>query len=184
MTTSANPFTILTDLNLTPVTAETEFEPSRTSSTESDENSIVSEEEFVEDLPENEKVDLDFLDGSSGPSTGNLFSDNDENKPQREPIPSSFLLSSNFSLSQFLKRLTINTVIPFVNGMMLGFGEILAHEIAFKFGWSGARIHPLRVNRYLEGYEKVSFGPNGNSTVVVHEEENKSNSKLSLRRFI
>ncbi|KAK4224518.1 hypothetical protein QBC38DRAFT_15947 [Podospora fimiseda] len=37
----------------------------------------------------------------------------------------------------------INLFLPFVNGMMLGFGELFAHEAAFRFGWSNTRIFPL-----------------------------------------
>lgn len=39
-------------------------------------------------------------------------------------------------------RCVINLVLPFVNGMMLGFGEIFAHEIMFRYGWFGARVQP------------------------------------------
>ena len=43
-----------------------------------------------------------------------------------------------------LKKTAINLVLPFINGMMLGFGEILAHEIGFRYNWSGARVEPPR----------------------------------------
>ncbi|RCK62832.1 Mitochondrial import protein 1 [Candida viswanathii] len=43
-----------------------------------------------------------------------------------------------------LKKAAINLVLPFINGMMLGFGEILAHEIGFRYNWSGARVEPPR----------------------------------------
>ncbi|KAI0123154.1 60Kd inner membrane protein-domain-containing protein [Xylariales sp. AK1849] len=33
----------------------------------------------------------------------------------------------------------INLLLPFVNGMMLGFGELFAHEAAFRLGWSGTK---------------------------------------------
>ncbi|KAK5656781.1 hypothetical protein OQA88_4329 [Cercophora sp. LCS_1] len=38
---------------------------------------------------------------------------------------------------------TINLFLPFINGMMLGFGELFAHEAAFRLGWSGTRVFPL-----------------------------------------
>ncbi|RLV95514.1 hypothetical protein JA1_001019 [Spathaspora sp. JA1] len=41
-----------------------------------------------------------------------------------------------------LQKGAINLVLPFVNGMMLGFGEILAHEIGFRYGWLGAKVEP------------------------------------------
>lgn len=34
----------------------------------------------------------------------------------------------------------INCILPFINGMMLGFGEIFAHEIGYRWGWSAARV--------------------------------------------
>ena len=36
----------------------------------------------------------------------------------------------------------INLVLPFVNGLMLGFGELFAQEIAFRLGWSGTKVSP------------------------------------------
>lgn len=53
-----------------------------------------------------------------------------------------------------IKRASINLIFPFINGMMLGFGEILAHEIGFKFNWAGARVYPQR--RYLYKKENTS----------------------------
>ena len=34
----------------------------------------------------------------------------------------------------------INLVLPFINGMMLGFGELFAHEAAYRLGWSGTKV--------------------------------------------
>ncbi|KAI1400897.1 TOM13-domain-containing protein [Hypoxylon fuscum] len=42
-----------------------------------------------------------------------------------------------------LRGAAINLLLPFINGMMLGFGELFAHEAAFRLGWSGTRIFPL-----------------------------------------
>ncbi|KAK1752933.1 mitochondrial import protein 1 [Echria macrotheca] len=42
-----------------------------------------------------------------------------------------------------IRGVTINLFLPFVNGMMLGFGELFAHEAAFRLGWSGTRVFPL-----------------------------------------
>merc|ERR1712098_33180 len=36
----------------------------------------------------------------------------------------------------------INLVLPFINGMMLGFGELFAHEAAFRLGWGGTKVFP------------------------------------------
>ncbi|SCU80204.1 LADA_0B05666g1_1 [Lachancea dasiensis] len=42
---------------------------------------------------------------------------------------------------------SINLVLPFFNGLMLGFGELLAHEISWKLNWfrktnNGYKIYP------------------------------------------
>lgn len=44
-----------------------------------------------------------------------------------------------------LRGTAINLVLPFINGMMLGFGELFAHEAAFRLGWGGTKVHrPLK----------------------------------------
>lgn len=44
-----------------------------------------------------------------------------------------------------LKRISINIFIPFINGIMLGFGEIIAHEVGLVLGWRTANVvDPLR----------------------------------------
>ncbi|EON70091.1 hypothetical protein W97_09357 [Coniosporium apollinis CBS 100218] len=40
-----------------------------------------------------------------------------------------------------LRGAAINLLLPFINGLMLGFGELLAHEAAFRLGWSGTKVH-------------------------------------------
>lgn len=39
-----------------------------------------------------------------------------------------------------IRGAAINLLLPFVNGMMLGFGELFAHEAAFRLGWGGTRV--------------------------------------------
>lgn len=39
-----------------------------------------------------------------------------------------------------IRGLAINLLLPFINGMMLGFGELFAHEAAFRLGWGGTRV--------------------------------------------
>jgi len=31
-------------------------------------------------------------------------------------------------------------LLPFVNGLMLGFGELVANEAAFRLGWGGTKV--------------------------------------------
>lgn len=49
----------------------------------------------------------------------------------------------NPTLLWILRSTAVNLVLPFFNGVMLGFGEILANELVFKFGWFGfSRVSP------------------------------------------
>ncbi|RMZ80357.1 hypothetical protein DV738_g2853, partial [Chaetothyriales sp. CBS 135597] len=41
-----------------------------------------------------------------------------------------------------LRGAAINLFLPFINGLMLGFGELLAHEWAFRLGWSQTNVWP------------------------------------------
>ncbi|TRX91840.1 hypothetical protein FHL15_007159 [Xylaria flabelliformis] len=42
-----------------------------------------------------------------------------------------------------IRGVAINLLLPFINGMMLGFGELFAHEAAFRLGWGGTKVFPL-----------------------------------------
>lgn len=44
----------------------------------------------------------------------------------------------------------INVLLPFVNGLMLGLGELLAHEAAFRLGWSGTKVRWLLFTQHQE----------------------------------
>lgn len=59
-----------------------------------------------------------------------------------------------------LRSAAINLVLPFINGLMLGFGELFAHEIAFKLGWGGTKVLPFGRNRKsmsrFEGHKSSS----------------------------
>ncbi|RUP44253.1 outer membrane protein TOM13-domain-containing protein [Jimgerdemannia flammicorona] len=66
-----------------------------------------------------------------------------------------------------LKSAAINFLLPFINGVMLGFGEICANEITFRMGWFGAKIIPaagrntvplgLRAAANAESYNKIMY---------------------------
>lgn len=47
----------------------------------------------------------------------------------------------------FFGSCSVNLILPFFNGLMLGFGELLAHEISWKYNWfrrsnAGYKIYP------------------------------------------
>lgn len=67
-------------------------------------------------------------------------SDSDESKVSSLDMLTSF----RSAMWQTFTKSAINLVLPFINGMMLGFGEIVAHEIGFKYNWVGARVSPPR----------------------------------------
>ncbi|KAG6019650.1 hypothetical protein E4U41_003142 [Claviceps citrina] len=51
------------------------------------------------------------------------------------------------TLWSLLRGAAINLLLPFINGMMLGFGELFAHEAAFRLGWGGTKVFPLTRRR-------------------------------------
>jgi hypothetical protein len=50
------------------------------------------------------------------------------------------ILYSPPTLWGLVRGAAINLFLPFINGLMLGFGELFAHEIAFRLGWSGTKV--------------------------------------------
>ncbi|KAI4203573.1 MAG: hypothetical protein LQ350_001763 [Teloschistes chrysophthalmus] len=73
----------------------------------------------------------------------NYSSSNNESSPSPPSSSSSpLILYSPPTLWGLLRGAAINLLLPFVNGLMLGFGELLAHEAAFRLGWSGTKVFP------------------------------------------
>lgn len=56
-----------------------------------------------------------------------------------------------------LRKGAINLVLPFINGVMLGFGEIFAHEIGFRYGFFGARVYPPRRQAQAQAQRKSRY---------------------------
>ncbi|KAA8618224.1 TOM13 domain containing protein [Pyrenophora tritici-repentis] len=54
-----------------------------------------------------------------------------------------------------LRGAAINLLLPFVNGLMLGFGELVANEAAYRLGWSGTKIFPT----HRSGSDSRRVGP-------------------------
>jgi hypothetical protein len=53
---------------------------------------------------------------------------------------SPLILYSPPTVWSLLRGAAINLLLPFVNGLMLGFGELFAHEAAFRLGWGGTKV--------------------------------------------
>lgn len=57
--------------------------------------------------------------------------------------PPDVVLYKRPTIWSILRGAAINLLLPFINGMMLGFGELFAHEAAFRLGWSNTRVFPV-----------------------------------------
>ncbi|KAK0635993.1 outer membrane protein TOM13-domain-containing protein [Bombardia bombarda] len=62
--------------------------------------------------------------------------------PPSSSSPPAVVLYQPPTFWSIFRGATINLFLPFINGMMLGFGELFAHEAAFRLGWSGTRVFP------------------------------------------
>jgi hypothetical protein len=83
-------------------------------------------------------------------------SENYEASNEQSPSPaissgSPMILYSPPTIWGLLRGAAINVLLPFINGLMLGFGELFAHEAAFRLGWSGTKVIPIgRTSLVLE----------------------------------
>ncbi|KAJ9213833.1 hypothetical protein DTO166G4_4612 [Paecilomyces variotii] len=88
------------------------------------------------------RVEL-YESGLTVPSDSENYSANHELSSSPPSTSSSpLILYKPPTLWSILRGAAINLVLPFVNGLMLGFGELFAHEAAFRLGWSGTKIFP------------------------------------------
>src|SRR3954451_12309908 len=77
-------------------------------------------------------------------SDSESYSANQELSPSPPSSSSSpLILYSPPTLWGLLRGAAINLLLPFINGLMLGFGELLAHEAAFRLGWGGTKVWTL-----------------------------------------
>ncbi|KAI9889673.1 MAG: hypothetical protein M1814_005074 [Vezdaea aestivalis] len=76
----------------------------------------------------------------------------EESSPSPPSSSSSpLILYSPPTLWGLLRGAAINLLLPFVNGLMLGFGELFAHEAAYKLGWGGTKVFPTHRNAHRAG---------------------------------
>jgi hypothetical protein len=76
------------------------------------------------------------------PSDSEQYSGNDDlslSPPSSSSSPPMILYSPP-SFWGLVRGAAINLLLPFVNGLMLGFGELFAHEAAFRLGWGGTKV--------------------------------------------
>jgi len=67
---------------------------------------------------------------------------NSQDSSDEQPSTSSspMILYSPPTMWSILRGAAINVLLPFVNGLMLGFGELFAHEAAYRLGWSNTKV--------------------------------------------
>jgi hypothetical protein len=78
-------------------------------------------------------------------SDSEQYSAGEETSTSRESSSSStpMILYQPPTIWGLIRGTAINLLLPFINGMMLGFGELFAHEAAFRLGWSGTKVKTL-----------------------------------------
>jgi hypothetical protein len=99
------------------------------------------------------------------PSDSEQYSGNDDLSPSPPSSSSSpMILYSPPTLWGLLRGAAINLLLPFINGLMLGFGELFAHEAAFRLGWGGTKVSLQFINvrkgegeRYMAYKSKLGF---------------------------
>jgi hypothetical protein len=95
------------------------------------------------------------------PSDSEQYSGNDELSPSPPSSSDSppLILYQPPSLWGLVRGAAINLLLPFINGMMLGFGELFAHEAAFRLGWGGTKVGIPQFPSHLYTYNvRARFG--------------------------
>ena len=77
------------------------------------------------------------------PSDSENYSANNDTSPPPSSSSSPLVLykPTPTTLWTVMRGAAINLILPFVNGLMLGFGELFAHEAAFRLGWSNTKVN-------------------------------------------
>lgn len=100
------------------------------------------------------------------PSDSESYSAHHDLSPSPPPSTSSspLILYSPPTPWGLLRGAAINLLLPFINGLMLGFGELFAHEAAFRLGWGGTKVsenyHTVRIISVVIICRRVLFEAN------------------------
>lgn len=89
------------------------------------------------------RVEL-YDSGLTVPSDSEIYSANHEVSSPMSASSSPLILYKPPSIWGILRGAAINLILPFVNGLMLGFGELFAHEAAFRLGWSNTKVRSMK----------------------------------------
>ncbi|QDS68958.1 hypothetical protein FKW77_008771 [Venturia effusa] len=78
--------------------------------------------------------------GITIPSDSENYDANNEGSSSSSNSP--MILYSPPTFWGIFRGAAINLLLPFINGLMLGFGELFAHEAAFRLGWTSTKVFP------------------------------------------
>ncbi|KAK9488647.1 outer membrane protein TOM13-domain-containing protein [Lipomyces starkeyi] len=95
---------------------------------------------------EKEVVELEEVPAESQEASFSTSSSTSTSAEASKPLPPGSPWKRASTYMSILRFSAINLLFPFINGMMLGFGEILANEIGIRWGFIGAELHPIRTN--------------------------------------
>jgi len=81
---------------------------------------------------------------SDSTSDSETYSSPHDASPHDEPPTprTTLILAQPPTLLSLLRSAAINLLLPFINGLMLGVGELVANEAAFRLGWAGTKVFP------------------------------------------
>ena len=97
--------------------------------------------------------------GVTIPSDSENYGNNELSSPSPPSTDSSpLILYKPPTVWSLVRGAAINLLLPFINGLMLGFGELFAHEIAFQLGWSTTKVRTGGKCAWATGARGGSFG--------------------------
>ena len=79
----------------------------------------------------------------------NHSNSNDSSDEPASASSSPLILYSPPTIWSILRGGAINLVLPLINGLMLGFGELVAHEAAWRLGWGGTKVSLFEMKGWL-----------------------------------
>lgn len=89
--------------------------------------------------------------GITIPSDSENYHGNNDLSPSPPSSSSSpMILYKPPTIWGLLRGAAINLLLPFINGLMLGFGELFANEAAYRLGWSGTKVRTIISERVPE----------------------------------
>lgn len=97
------------------------------------------------------------------PSDSENYSANNEDSASPASTTSEVAVYKPPTIWRVLRGAAINLLLPFVNGLMLGLGELLAHEAAFRLGWSNTKVGTPRIK--TEAHKQCCSGAPGKANL-------------------